>query len=47
MLDAFADDDEDRIAGLDMRFEGKRPTKTTVRAWARDALDDPLPPGTT
>lgn len=43
--DAFAADDEDRIAGLDMHFEPDYPSKLTKRAWARDAKDDPIPPG--
>lgn len=31
--DAFADDDEDRIVGLDMHFEGSRPPR-----WVRELL---------
>lgn len=36
---AFSDDDEDRIAGLDMRWDLVRPTPpmSTLRDWRRDA----------
>lgn len=42
---AFADDDEDRIAGLDMRFEPKSPPWQVQRTLAVEAkyewLNDP------
>lgn len=36
---AFADDDEERIVGLDMRWELARPSPptSTLRDWRRDA----------
>lgn len=43
--DCFAADDDERIAGLDMRVEGKRPPFHILEEWDRDAKYDPLPPG--
>lgn len=43
--DAFAADDEDRIVGLDMHFEGSRPPFWVREGWAREARYNPLPPG--
>lgn len=42
---AFADDDADRIVGLDMCFEPLHPPAWVRRLWEVDAKYDPLPPG--